>query len=314
MLLTAALLKVHQLSTVPYLDKFPPRWLMIAFVEIELWFAIWLFSGKLPRLTHRMTLIMFTFFSCVTFYKAISGEASCGCFGQIEVNPWYTLVFDVGVVGILLWSWPKGDLEYTDLRHLVRWRIPGTSAIAVMWLVIAAPTIWMMISFTDITAHDDLSALGSVFTGTDGIPTVVLETDAWIGRDFPLTPYIADTSSSDISGDLPLQDQIQKGNWTVILYHHDCIHCRELFDSMVISKSGWTDVTSPDLESNLAFISISDPATGERALCVHTNVRSGKLSQGNIWFAETPIRIDIHEKKVVDVIDRDELLSINNEL
>jgi hypothetical protein len=27
----------------------------------------------------------------ITLYKAITGAASCGCFGSVQVNPWITL-------------------------------------------------------------------------------------------------------------------------------------------------------------------------------------------------------------------------------
>jgi uncharacterized membrane protein YphA (DoxX/SURF4 family) len=97
LLLTAAFMKVHQLSTVPYPpEELFPRRLVIAFTEFEILLALWLFFGIFPRIARRVVLLIFVFFSCVTFYKALTGEASCGCFGQVQINPWHTLLIDVG--------------------------------------------------------------------------------------------------------------------------------------------------------------------------------------------------------------------------
>jgi len=36
----------------------------------------------------------FSVFCGVTLYKGLAGATSCGCFGQLSVNPWYTLAAD----------------------------------------------------------------------------------------------------------------------------------------------------------------------------------------------------------------------------
>ncbi|MFV1965060.1 MAG: MauE/DoxX family redox-associated membrane protein [Pirellulaceae bacterium] len=100
-LLIAAALKAWQLSTEPVAEDglLTSRGFLIALVEFELLFGLCLLFGLVPRVTWPIAMLCFVGFSCVALYKALSGAASCGCFGKVEVNPWYTFAFDVGAVG-----------------------------------------------------------------------------------------------------------------------------------------------------------------------------------------------------------------------
>ena len=103
-LLAAAGLKAYQLATEPVggKDIFSFRWSLIAQVEFEILLGVWLLSGLFKRPAWLAALACFAFFCCATLYKALSGAVSCGCFGKIEVSPWYTLVLDVCAVFALL--------------------------------------------------------------------------------------------------------------------------------------------------------------------------------------------------------------------
>jgi uncharacterized membrane protein YphA (DoxX/SURF4 family) len=111
-LLTAAVLKTYELATGPvvgdgFLDS---RWLLIVAVAFEISFGIWLLAGFSPRQTWAAALLCFVVFACVSLYKALSGHASCGCFGPVQVNPWYTTVFDATVVLLLLYFRPSAHV------------------------------------------------------------------------------------------------------------------------------------------------------------------------------------------------------------
>ena len=75
-LLTAAGLKCHQLSTEPILAKtwLDARWLLITAVEFELFFGLWLLSNNLPRLTWLAALGCFSLFTCISLYKGQKDE------------------------------------------------------------------------------------------------------------------------------------------------------------------------------------------------------------------------------------------------
>jgi hypothetical protein len=89
LLLTAAALKGHQLATEPVAETslLTSRWFLITVVEFELFFGLWLLANLASRWTHRGALACFAVFTAVSLYKALSGDASCGCFGRVEVNP-----------------------------------------------------------------------------------------------------------------------------------------------------------------------------------------------------------------------------------
>ena len=67
-LLTAAVLKAHQLATVPSLGEglFHARWFNVLVVQFELFLGIWLIFGKLPKLTWLVTIGCFAVFASVS--------------------------------------------------------------------------------------------------------------------------------------------------------------------------------------------------------------------------------------------------------
>jgi hypothetical protein len=105
-LLTAAALKTHQLATGPTAENslFTSRWLLIALVELELALGLWLLSGAYPGLARLAALAAFAGFCLASLYQALTGAPSCGCFGNVHINPWYTLLFDLAAV-VVLWRW-----------------------------------------------------------------------------------------------------------------------------------------------------------------------------------------------------------------
>lgn len=67
-LLVAAGLKCHQLATEPILGAsiLDNRWFLMATVEFELFFGLWLLSNNLPKLTWLAALGCFNVFTCVS--------------------------------------------------------------------------------------------------------------------------------------------------------------------------------------------------------------------------------------------------------
>ena len=99
-LLTAAVLKAYQLATEPIIGTglLDSRWLLMVTVEFELFFGIWLLANIWAKPTWAAALACFGVFTCVSLCKALSGHASCGCFGRVPVNPWYTGGLDLAVI------------------------------------------------------------------------------------------------------------------------------------------------------------------------------------------------------------------------
>jgi len=104
LLLVAAGLKAHQLATEPVAERdlLSNRTFLVVWVELELLFGTWFVSGLLPRAAWVAAMHCFLLFAIVAALKAFSGEASCGCFGRVEVSPWYTLGLDAGALAALV--------------------------------------------------------------------------------------------------------------------------------------------------------------------------------------------------------------------
>ena len=90
LLFTSAVLKTHQLATEPVRGTglLESRWFVTAVVEYELLLSFWLFWGLFRRTAWWVSVGTFAGFAVVAAAKAVSGEASCGCFGRLPTSPW----------------------------------------------------------------------------------------------------------------------------------------------------------------------------------------------------------------------------------
>ena len=144
--LTASALKCWQLATEPIIGTslLDSRWLLMATVEFEIFFGIWLLANIWAKPTWAAALACFGLFTCVSLCKALSGHASCGCFGRVPVNPWYTGTLDLAVMASLL-RWRPKESFFTIHR---------ATAVLVIWLLIGIPAAYAMGSYTTIILSD----------------------------------------------------------------------------------------------------------------------------------------------------------------
>jgi hypothetical protein len=171
LLLTAAALKAHQLATEPILGTglLDSRWLLMATVEFEFLLGLCLLGNIWPKPTWVVALACFGMFTCVSLCKAVSGYASCGCFGSVPVNPWYTAALDVLVLFLLVRRQPKGQEPLFAVR-LRKMPARGVAVLAI-WVSVGAPVAFAMGRYTDTT----LSAAGEII-GNDKIIVLRPET------------------------------------------------------------------------------------------------------------------------------------------
>ena len=216
-ILTAAALKAHQLATTPSLgeDLLHARWFNILVVEFELFFGIWLLFGLLTRLTWLATVGCFAIFTLVSLYKVVLGEASCGCWGVVEVDPKITAGFDLLVVILLITMRPIRGFRVnpfvaSEFRGFSRVKVVS---VVVLWIVTGTPAFWFAVSFQPAVLAESGELVGDS-------KMVVLEPERWIGHRFPLMPHLGKMASS----------QIEVGNWKVVLFHFDCEKCKHVVE------------------------------------------------------------------------------------
>ena len=261
-LLVAAALKAHQLATEPVANNgiFSYRWSLMAMVEFEIVLGLWLLSGLHKRLVWFVSTSCFSLFTCITLYKALSGEASCGCFGTVEVSPWYTLTLDVAAVVALSIFRPNLHRPERANHYWLRFAVA-----LVIVLAAGIPAGLAMDSYTPAA----LTAEGQV---TGDSEFVVLEPQEWTGKQFPLIDHI------DIGS------QLAKGDWVVLLYHHDCPQCAEAvpaYEQMGRELAG--------NENYLRIAIIEVPPYGPNKECKDCFCLHGSLSNTKDWFVATPV-------------------------
>ena len=137
-LTVAAMLKAWQFAFAPlgvggrFSVLFP-----IAVVEFELAFALLLFFGVFPKVMRRATICLFALFGVVSAYKAVTGEASCGCFGDIRVHPLLTTVLDVSIIVASGFS----GLKTTEVKHSGAWVAETGKVFVALLAVVCSQTL-----------------------------------------------------------------------------------------------------------------------------------------------------------------------------
>ena len=75
----------------------------LVIIIFEIGFATWLLSGMMQLAARNIGILVFACMSYYNLNKALEGEVSCGCFGMVPLNPWFTLVLDsVAVITALV--------------------------------------------------------------------------------------------------------------------------------------------------------------------------------------------------------------------
>lgn len=83
-----------------YLSSDPRLSLLI--VDWEIILGIWLVLGKNSLVPWLFSFLTFLGFAITGFVLALSGFASCGCLGLLQVNPWIMFTVDVAALLLLL--------------------------------------------------------------------------------------------------------------------------------------------------------------------------------------------------------------------
>jgi hypothetical protein len=277
-LLIAAAAKGFQLATEPTAEVslMTSRWFLIAVVEFEILLGLCLLAGVFAKSVWRITLGCFLVFACVSAYRAFAGEASCGCFGSVEVNPWLTLCIDVVAVLALL-RWRPAESGSVGPAQPKR-AIPGTAVVAFLWLLAGIPAAWGAISFEAARLEASSDILGDH-------KTVVLKADDWEGNAFPVLPYVT------IDADL------EQGKWLVLLYDLDCSACRDAFS---IFRELAREFEKNPAASSIAIIEC--PPLAERDHTgSHPRYASGSLKASRDWRLPAPVAVLLNEGVVCTV-------------
>ena len=256
----AAVMKAVQLATVPVLGEglFNARWFTFCLVEFELGFGFWLLTGSFSRLTRVAVIVLFSLFCLVSLYKALHGEASCGCFGAAKVPPLWTALLDASLVAFALYFPPKVD------RGLLPKRL---KLAVVLWAAASLPVIAAAMS----TRTSDTGILGREHIDSNGNRTIELEPVKWAVGTIPILPYIEPPEARQL---------LREGTWTVLFFQRDCLDCQSKIRDLAEQKSAEQNA------SNVVCLEI--PPYGETEAPIPAELFYARLSDRYNWYIETP--------------------------
>ncbi len=286
LLLVAAILKGWQLATTPVANDsiWTSRWFLILLTQLEFAWSIWLLSGLFSVLAWKITAVGFAIFTVVTFYNAITGAGSCGCFGNVHINPWITLLaIDIPVLVLLLFFRPQkggGAGRGFDLKKF--------NLACFVFLAVCIPSTYAMVTFKATTVSQD----GEIVGESDN---VLLEPETWVGNPLPILKYI------------DIKDHLAVSNWVVTLFHHDCPKCQEtlpVYQEMANEFAGNDDVFQ------FAFIEL--PPYGDYDVSIESDAKYGKISDEKEWLVTTPSLLFLREGEVVSTWKEDSLPSLDD--
>lgn len=221
----------------------------------------------LPPLARWAGIVMLGAFLPVLVGDVALGAESCGCFGSVEVNPWFTLVMDVTFLFGLIF------LGRRDPRLALGRLLPTSRVIAA--------GVWSLLSvFAAFALPADNPADLSVATAVEALLPVdgyyLPDYEEWIGR-----PFRDLDIASWITG-LPVD--LEAGQQYVIFFRKDCEHCHELMEVYFNGSLDWptTAVAVPEREGWPTENLQPFPCVG---------CRVAELPAGIDWFLQTPVLI-----------------------
>ncbi|HMP05126.1 MAG TPA: hypothetical protein PJ982_02155, partial [Lacipirellulaceae bacterium] len=177
-----------------------PHWLQVVAVQAEIAVGVLLMSGLGPRQAWRATVALFLTFASMSLYRALAGLESCGCFGSFKINPWWTFGLDVAI--LLLLAYRRQDfLRDVEAARSEKWPWLGGYAL------LASLAITEMVSSAPIRYE----AAKPILDGQ----LVILEPEKWPGQPFSLSEHVEP------------EIEFSKGDWIILMYHHDCPSCQE---------------------------------------------------------------------------------------
>jgi hypothetical protein len=263
LLLTAAFLKGYELyaAPLPEASVWTSRTLRIAAVEGEVFMGLWLLSGLWRCGARWAALAAFHVFFTMSLSLALAGEESCGCFGRVPIDPRWTAALDFAAI-LALWRWSPAEQG--------GWPVGGRNlrlgAILLLFLLVSVPGGIVLAG-----RWPEIEADGTV---------IVLKPEKWVGRRCPLLPY------ADIG------DELSQGRWLVVLYRHDCPHCREVVSHYEAkARAAAADPAAP----RIAFLAVPPHGAPLWKFAPSSGCRQGRLTASKEWFGATPAVLHLQD-------------------
>lgn len=315
LLIVASILKYLEL-----LNVYIPSWkekgvwesweFFLVQIPAEFCLGVWMVSGIFRKAGWLIGTLCYIFFVGVTLFKGLTGQTSCGCFGQIHINPWITLfAIDIPLAAALIICRPKEQKllppPWPSVGHAIGTAIPIFAV-----LLFAAPSL-VALRPEFIKPQDWQTAAPNLPTTTiqraesSSSPKQQTEKTHKIAVGNHLQPTVdnAPVESKPVAPVslwpwleyIDIADQIKSGLVIVFLYHYDCSTCR---DNIPQYEAYYAQTIQKEMkEFELAFVAIPPYGKGpvsEQTLCLH-----GRLSDKQKWAIQSPLVVALLDGQVV---------------
>jgi hypothetical protein len=249
------------------------RELTVALSIGELVLAMWLISGFRPQLTRWLSLGFFFVFLVVSSYKAISGEESCACLGEIKVNPWYSAMFNATAIGVLaLW---RPDVH----KGFFVASLTSLTCLVFTFLIIVLGIKRIPLNAT-IAEDGEIHGYGN---------RIAIEPTQWVEGRFPLL------------GHIDIGPTLSHGQWFVLIYRRNCKACLEYMPTFErLAEHSSLFPRSPQC----AIVEVDSISPQESFLpTIGNEILRGRLSTAWNWIVRTPLLIRLSDGKVLEIVD-----------
>lgn len=275
LLVLAAGLKSWQVANSPGLLVYSSYSDFFHIVQIGIEFAVGIMAllGVNWAQVRALATGLFTAFAIYSFVLAIRGVNSCGCFGAVEVSPWWTFCVDLAVVvGLMGEKWL--EVKQLDLNVSLR-SCFHEKRVKHVWLLAICSVAWVLFLASVMHLRPMQNAYNPIFQAVAN--RTILTPESWINQSFPLKDMI------DVD--------LSKGDWIVLLHRQDCLDCQ-------IAVPQYEELSHKLRTASIALLEVPSSKSAENSM--YFSCTFGRLSPDREWFVQTPVEIRIRDGIVVD--------------
>src|SRR5262245_10221269 len=108
-LVVAGVLKAHYFAVNPDYSSGESEYrsFAIVVVNLELFIAVWLVGGVLPKAAWRVAIALFFSFALYSLWRIWKGVDNCNCFGEMRLSPWQSFLVDISAIVLLVAAPPN---------------------------------------------------------------------------------------------------------------------------------------------------------------------------------------------------------------
>ena len=326
LLVVAAILKVHEGFNV-YIPSWQEKgvwesWeFFLVQIPVEFALGVWMVSGLFRKAAWVGGVVAYAIFIGVTLYKGFSGAESCGCFGQVQVNPWITLfAIDIPFFVLLAVFYPRHQRllppPWPHVGHAIVTAVPVFAALIFIspllvafrpefikpedWAVQTPPVRPQVVqpqvepeqpeltpeSIVEPEAVQPEPEQVSVEPVLDTTQARVQEAVKEEPKAQTLWPWLEH---------IDIAEQMKEGIVITYLYHHDCPTCAES-----VPKYEAYSKKMGDEEFRIAYVAIPPYGReGEGPVPADTACLHGKLTDKQKWAITSPFVVALIDGAVV---------------